>query len=195
MADALILVDVQNDFCPGGALPVPNGDQVVPVLNRYMERAERAGIPIYASRDWHPTRTVHFAEQGGPWPVHCVQGTHGAEFHPDLKLPDDAEIVTKGTSGRDDGYSAFEGTLPSRQGLAQALRDQGVTRVYVGGLATDYCVRATALGARAAGFDVVWLRDASKPVEVRPGDGERAEREMLAAGVRAETLEQFNPQK
>ena len=195
MADALILVDVQNDFCPGGALPVPNGDQVVPVLNQYMERAERAGIPIYASRDWHPERTIHFANQGGPWPVHCVQGTHGAQFHPDLKLPGDAEIVTKGTSGRDDGYSAFEGTLPNGQGLAQALRDQGVTRVYVGGLATDYCVRATTLGAREAGFDVVWLRDASKPVEVRPGDGERAERDMLAAGARAETLAQFNPQK
>ncbi len=193
MADALIVVDVQNDFCPGGMLPVPEGDRVVPVLNEYLARAEGVGIPIFASRDWHPAHTAHFAQDGGPWPVHCVQNTPGAAFHPDLRLPIATGIVTKGTSARDEGYSAFEGRLPDGRDLATALREAGVTRVYVGGLATDYCVRATVLGARQSGFDVVWLRDASRPVEVQPGDGARAEAEMLAAGAQAGTLAEFAP--
>ena len=193
MADALIVVDVQNDFCPGGTLPVPEGDRVVPVLNEYLARAEGAGIPIFASRDWHPPHTAHFAQDGGPWPVHCVQNTPGAAFHPDLRLPAATQIVTKGTSTRDEGYSAFEGRLPDGRDLATALRAAGVTCVYVGGLATDYCVRATVLGALQAGIGTVWLRDASRPVEVQPGDGARAEAEMLAAGAPAGTLAEFAP--
>jgi nicotinamidase/pyrazinamidase len=193
MADALIIVDVQNDFCPGGALPVPEGNQVVPVLNAYAARAQAAGIPIYASRDWHPRRTTHFAEFGGTWPVHCVQNTPGAAFHPDLRLPPGTQIVTKGTSERDEGYSAFEGQLADGRDLATALREVGVDRVYIGGLATDYCVQATVLSAREQGFDVVWLRDASRPVEVHPGDGARAEAAMLEAGARPGTLDQFQP--
>ena len=193
MADALIIVDVQNDFCPGGSLPVPEGDQVVPVLNEYAARAQAAGIPIYASRDWHPRRTTHFAEFGGTWPVHCVQNTPGAAFHPDLRLPPGTQIITTGTGEHDDGYSGFEGRLDDGRDLATALREAGVDRVYVGGLATDYCVRATVLSARQQGFDVIWLRDASRPVEVHPGDGARAEAAMQAAGARPGTLDQFQP--
>jgi nicotinamidase/pyrazinamidase len=193
MADALVVVDVQNDFCPGGALPVPEGDRVVPVLNEYLSRAAQAGIPVFASRDWHPARTTHFQAYGGAWPVHCVQNTPGAAFHPDLRLPATAAIVTTGTGERDEGYSAFEGSLSDGRDLATALREAGVTRVYVGGLATDYCVRATVLGARQAGFDVTWLRDASRPVEVHAGDGARAEAEMRAAGAAEGTLADFTP--
>lgn len=193
MAEALIVVDVQNDFCPGGALAVPQGDRVIPVLNGYLERAAAADMPIYASRDWHPRRTTHFAEFGGKWPVHCVQETPGAAFHPALKLPASATIVTKGTSDRDDGYSAFEGTLPDGRDLATALHDQGVTRVYVGGLATDYCVRATVLDALRNGFEAYLLRDAALGVEVQPGDSARAEAEMQLEGACVMALPEFQP--
>lgn len=191
--DALIIVDVQNDFCPGGTLAVPFGDQVIPVLNRYLAHAAAVGMPIFASQDWHPEHTEHFAQDGGRWSTHCVQGTAGAEFHRDLRLPPTTQVVRKGTSAHDDGYSAFEGRLADARDLTRALHDLGVQRVYVGGLATDYCVLKTVLGARAAGFETVWLRDASLPVEVHTGDGERAEKEMLAAGARACTVEQFHP--
>lgn len=193
MSDALIVVDVQNDFCPGGALPVPGGDRVVPVLNDYLARAAQAGAPIFASRDWHPAHTTHFAEFGGRWPAHCVQQTPGAAFHPDLRLPAATQIVTKGTGEHDEGYSAFEGRLPDGRDLATALREAGVTRVFVGGLATDYCVRATVLAARQAGFEVTWLRDASRPVDVKPGDGARAQIEMMAAGACEGAIQDFTP--
>ncbi len=188
MADALIVVDMQNDFCPGGSLAVPQGDEVVPVLNDYMQRAATAGIPIFASRDWHPAHTAHFRDEGGPWPPHCVQQTHGAEFHPELALPEGAIVVSKGMDTRDDGYSALEALLPDGRDLLTALRDAGITTVHVGGLATDYCVSATALGARAAGLRVYFLEDAIRPVDVQPGDGKRAIQEMLTAGARPETL-------
>jgi nicotinamidase/pyrazinamidase len=193
MSDALIVVDVQNDFCPGGALPVPQGDRVVPVINDYLADSSAAGVPIFASRDWHPANTRHFKPYGGPWPVHCVQGSWGAQFHPDLRLPDSTRIVTKGTSDRDDGYSAFDGRLDDGSDLATALHAAGVTRVFVGGLATDYCVKQTVLDARKHHFDAVWLGDASRPVEVQPGDGERAARDMLAAGARETTRADFHP--
>jgi nicotinamidase/pyrazinamidase len=195
MGDALIVVDVQNDFCPGGSLAVPEGDAVVPVLNEYISRASDAGIPIYASRDWHPSETRHFAAQGGPWPPHCVQGTHGAEFHPDLRLPPGAVVVSKGMSAEDQGYSALEAVLPDGEPLVDTLRAQGVTHLYVGGLATDYCVRATVLEALKEGFTTSVLVDASRPVEVQPGDGERALNEMLAAGAELEILDEFEPEK
>lgn len=193
MPDALIVVDVQNDFCPGGSLAVPGGDAVVPVLNRYVERAQSAGLPIIASRDWHPAETAHFAAFGGTWPVHCVQDTPGAAFHPDLRLPPETLIASKGMSARDEGYSALEGVLPDGRSVLDKLRERGVTRVHAGGLATDYCVRATVLGALAAGFEVFLLRDASRAVDVAPGDGDRAIAEMHAAGARDETVEMFTP--
>jgi nicotinamidase/pyrazinamidase len=191
MRDALIVVDVQNDFCPGGSLAVPQGDAVVPVMNRYMQQATESGMAVFASRDWHPRETRHFAEFGGPWPVHCVQNTPGAEFHPQLRLPPEARIVTTGTSAEDAGYSAFEGTLPDGASFPDELRRLGVRRVHVGGLATDYCVRATVLDALTAGFETFLLQDASRPVDVSPGDGERAVDEMLAAGAQLETVDTF----
>jgi nicotinamidase/pyrazinamidase len=191
MRDALIVVDVQNDFCLGGSLAVPQGDAVVPVMNRYMQQATESGMAVFASRDWHPRETRHFAEFGGPWPVHCVQNTPGAEFHPQLRLPREARIVTTGTSIEDAGYSAFEGTLSDGASFPDELRRLGVRRVHVGGLAPDYCVRATVLDALAAGFETYLLQDASRPVDVSPGDGERAVGEMLAAGAQLETVDTF----
>jgi len=180
---ALLIVDVQNDFCPGGALPVPEGDQVVPVLNRVAQKVAQAGGLVFASRDWHPPTTRHFAAYGGKWPIHCVQNTPGAQFHPDLKLPEGAIIISKGTSENDDGYSAFEGRTEEGRTLLEILRERGVRRLIVGGLATDYCVRASALDALKYGFEVTVLTDAVRGVDLQPGDSERALQEMQAAGA------------
>jgi nicotinamidase/pyrazinamidase len=174
--DALIVVDVQLDFCPGGALAIEHGDEVVPVVNHWMAAAAEAQIPICASRDWHPLHHLSFTESGGEWPVHCVQDSLGARFHPELKLPADALVVTKGVRFDRDQYSAFDQT-----GLATELRKQGVRRVWVGGLAQDVCVRATVLDARREGFDAVVIVDATHPV-TRSG-GERANEEMCQAGA------------
>lgn len=186
---ALIVVDVQNDFCPGGALAVPDGDAVVPVLNRYLEQFHQKGAPIFASQDWHPAETSHFAAFGGDWPVHCVQGTSGAELHRDLQLPAGTVLVRKGSAADSDDYSAFHGRTADGLPLADALRARGVRRLYVGGLATDYCVKETVLAGLREGFAVTFLADASRGVDVTPGDSERAEKEMLAAGAERATLE------
>ena len=180
---ALLIVDVQNDFCAGGALAVRGGDDVVPVLNRLAARAAGLGWPVYASRDWHPADSRHFAIHGGPWPVHCVAGTTGARLHADLLLPGHAAIVTKGASRDDDGSSAFEGTVPGRGPVVDDLRARGVTHLVVGGLATDYCVRTTVLDALAHGLSVQVVEDAIRAVDVVPGDGQRALDEMRAAGA------------
>ena len=177
---AMLIVDVQNDFCPGGALPVPDGDRVIPVLNAVIQRL--AGRPIYASRDWHPPDTTHFTAFGGPWPVHCVAGTPGAELRADLRLPADASIVSKGQDRKDDGYSAFEGATGQGRRLADDLRARGVTDLVVGGLATDYCVRASVLDARRAGFAVTVLTDAV--AGIWPEAAARALQEMQQAGAR-----------
>lgn len=174
---ALIVVDVQNDFCPGGTLAVANGDGVVPVLNELIVQFLAAGLPVYASRDWHPRNTKHFAEFGGTWPVHCVQNTKGAEFHPDLVRDPRIQIISKGT-GDEDSYSAFDGT-----DLAERLRAAAIDEVWVGGLATDYCVKQTVLDARKEGFAVKALAEAMRPVELEPGDGERAMQQMRAVGA------------
>jgi nicotinamidase/pyrazinamidase len=180
---ALLIVDVQNDFRPSGALAVPDGDRVVPVLNRLAARASALGIPVYATRDWHPPDTTHFAINGGKWPVHCVAGTEGARLHPDLQLPPGALIVSKGTSTKDDGYSAFEGSIPGRGSLLADLRARGIDEVVIGGLTTDYCVRLSALDARRHGLRATVVADAIGPVDVTPGDGDRALQEMKAAGT------------
>jgi nicotinamidase/pyrazinamidase len=180
---ALLIVDVQNDFCPGGSLSVPDGDLVVPVLNDYIARFHRAGRPVVFSRDWHPARTTHFREQGGPWPAHCVQGTHGAAFHPELKVPPDAVIVSKGMGPDEDGYSAFVGRDDLGRGLALLLREQGVQKLVVGGLATDYCVLNSVLEGIEAGFEVEVIGAGIRAVEVAPGDGERAIERMRSAGA------------
>ena len=174
---ALIVVDVQNDFCPGGALGVERGDEVIAPLNRLIEEFLASGDPVFKSRDWHPPRTPHFADYGGTWPVHCVQETRGAEFHPALADDPRIRVISKGT-GDEDQYSDFDGT-----GLAEELRRAGVTEVWVGGLATDYCVKQTVLDARREGFRVRAITDAMRAVNLQPGDGERAIEEMRAAGA------------
>lgn len=181
--DALILVDVQNDFCPGGALAVKDGDQVVPVLNRYIDQFRKAGLPIFATRDWHPEKTSHFKSGGGPWPPHCIQGSKGAQFHPNLKLPADALIVSAGMGADEDGYSGFLGINNSGVKLVDLLRQRGVERLFVGGLATDYCVKHTVLDGLKEGFKVVLLKDSIRGVNLTPGDSERAIAEMAEAGA------------
>ncbi len=185
---ALLLVDVQNDFCPGGALAVGSGDEVVGPLNEYIARFTAAGLPVFASRDWHPAQTVHFQSGGGLWPPHCVQDTPGAAFHADLQLPADAIIVTKGNDPSEDAYSAFQGRAVRGAGAAAALRELGVGQLFVGGLATDYCVRSTVLDGLRAGFGATVLLDAIRGVNVAAGDAERAIAEMVEAGASVTTL-------
>jgi nicotinamidase/pyrazinamidase len=178
--DALVIVDVQNDFCPGGALPIEAGDQVVPVLNRWIAAATGATVPVYASRDWHPAGHVSFRESGGPWPAHCLQDSDGARFRADLRLPPDTIKVTKGVRFDHDQSSAFDET-----GLSAHLQGRGIRRLWVGGLAQDVCVLATVLDARAAGFEVIVIRDATRGVS-REGCAAADER-MRAAGARLTT--------
>jgi len=184
--DAVLIVDVQKDFLPGGSLAVSHGDEVVPVLNRYLALARRKRLPVFASRDWHPARHCSFKARGGPWPEHCVAGTPGAALAPGLELSADAVIISKGAQEQADAYSAFEGT-----DLALRLRAIGIKRLLIGGLATDYCVRATVRDALAEGFDVLLLQDAIRAVNVKPGDGERAEREMQDAGATRVQIKDF----
>jgi nicotinamidase/pyrazinamidase len=185
--DALLAVDVQNDFLPGGRLAVGAGDAVVPVLNRYFKLAKKLRLAVYACRDWHPQQHCSFAAQGGPWPEHCVAGSHGAQFAPGLELPPEAVVVDKAMQPQWEAYSAFEGT-----GLAALLRRAGVRRLLIGGLATDYCVLNTVRDALANGFEVLLLRDAIKAVNVNPEDGARAEREMQRLGAQPVTVADFD---
>jgi nicotinamidase/pyrazinamidase len=192
MQDALVIVDVQNDFCPGGSLAVARGDEVVAPLNRLIEQFNRAGLPIFATRDWHPERTRHFKAYGGIWPAHCVQGTRGAEFHRNLKLGDRVIILSKGMVADEDSYSGFQAVDKDGTPLAELLRRSGVARIFVGGLATDYCVKQTVLDGLKAGFKVVLLEDAIRAVDLSPGDGDRAVDEMTRAGAaRAADLEKI----
>jgi nicotinamidase/pyrazinamidase len=180
---ALLIIDVQKDFCAGGALAVPNGDRVVPPLNRYITEAVERGWLVYASRDWHPPMTKHFRQYGGQWPPHCVQGTEGATFHRDLQLPSSVMVISAGDSSDSDGYSAFEGRLPDGTPFLDDLRKRGIRRLYVGGLATDYCVKHSVLDARRSGLAVTVLADAVAGIDVQAGDSERALDEMRAAGA------------
>ena len=174
---ALIVVDVQNDFCPGGALAVAEGDQVIAPLNRLIDQFLERGAPVYKSRDWHPPQTKHFQAHGGTWPVHCVQNTEGAEFHPELRDDPRIKVISKGL-GDKDCYSAFDET-----DLASQLHNQNVEEVVVGGLATDYCVKNTVLDALKNGFKVKAVKNAMRAVDVQPGDGDRAIEEMRATGA------------
>jgi nicotinamidase/pyrazinamidase len=172
--EGLIAVDVQNDFCPGGALAVPDGDAVVEPINRLAHECQY----VVATRDWHPPNHHSFAQQGGPWPVHCVVDSPGAQFHERLDTSAVDDVVDTGKAPDPEGYSGFEHTE-----LERLLRDHHVDRIHIGGLALDYCVKETALDARRAGFEVVLHRSATRAVEVQPGDGERALAELRAAGV------------
>ncbi|MHB8735126.1 MAG: nicotinamidase [Terriglobales bacterium] len=180
--DGLLVVDVQNDFCSGGALAVTEGDAVVAVINDFIE--QRRPQHVYASRDWHPRGTRHFKEQGGSWPVHCVQETAGAALHSGLQLPPGTVLISKGSDPNQDGYSAFEGQDPEGRLFAERLQLDGVRRLFVTGLATDYCVRASVLDARAHGFQVVVIEAAVRAVD--PEAGPAALAEMRRAGARVE---------
>jgi nicotinamidase/pyrazinamidase len=185
---ALVVVDVQNDFAdPAGSLSVAGGDAVIPTINGEIGRAAKAGTLVAFTQDWHPESTPHFAKDGGIWPVHCVAGSWGSELHPDLEAPDDAPRIRKGANG-EDGYSGFTMRDPvtgeaKPTELDARLRDRGVERVVVVGLATDYCVKATALDAVRLGYEAQVLTDAIGAVDLAPGDGDRALQEMAAAGV------------
>jgi nicotinamidase/pyrazinamidase len=177
--DALLVVDVQNDFLPGGSLAVERGDEVVPLLNHCLALFAGKKLPVYASRDWHPPDHISFRARGGPWPPHCVAGTHGAEFSASLMLPPGAGIISKADTRERDAYSAFGGT-----DLDRRLKAAGVRRLFTGGLATDYCVLNTVKDALALGYEVFLLIDAVRAVEAQPGDGERALAEMRRRGAR-----------
>lgn len=174
--DSLLLVDVQNDFCPGGALEVPEGDKIVPALNQWIAKARSAGVAVLASRDWHPRQHVSFEQQGGPWPEHCVQDTEGAAFHPDLELPEDTVKVSKGVRFDKDQYSAFDDT-----GLGEFLRKQGVKRILVGGLAQDVCVKASVIDGCKEGFEIHLLKDCTRAIDA--DSGRKALEEMRDAGA------------
>ena len=178
----LIVVDVQLDFCPGGSLAVPGGDTIIPVINRYMELFRARALPVVATRDWHPPVTGHFRPFGGLWPPHCVQGTPGARFHPDLRLPDDVIVVSKGTDPHRDDYSPFHAVMASGLTFSEYLQQSGTAHLFICGLATDYCVRETALDGLKGDFTVTVLRDAVKGVDLHPGDSSRALEEIAAAG-------------
>lgn len=162
--DALLVIDVQNDFCPGGALPIPRGDAVVPVINDWIRSAEDASAPIFFSRDWHPKAHPSFASQGGPWPAHCVQDTPGAAFHPDLLIPEAVDIITKGVRFDQDQYSVFDQT-----GFEHELKRRNLRRLIVGGLALDVCVKAGVLDALRMGFEIVLIPGGSQPVTEHGG--------------------------
>jgi argininosuccinate lyase len=185
-SSALIVVDVQRDFCPGGSLAVNEGDKVVPVLNEYARMFHGVGASVYATRDWHSPNHISFKARGGPWPPHCVQGTEGAAFPPDLKLPSRTEVISKAMNPDREAYSGFDGT-----DLAQRLKEKKVKRVFVGGLATDYCVKNTVLDALKEGFETVLLTDAIRGVEVEPGDSERAVAEMVEKGAKLAQLDRM----
>lgn len=176
--DALLIVDLQNDFLPGGALAVPRGDLVIDPINALIDLYHGRGLPIYASRDWHPDAHCSFTAQGGPWPPHCVAGSEGALFSEALRLPEEAIVISKALTAAEDAYSAFSGT-----GLARSMLADGVTRLAVCGLATDYCVLNTVLDGIEAGFEVMLVLEATRAVEVAPGDGDRALARMLAKGA------------
>jgi nicotinamidase/pyrazinamidase len=176
--DALLVVDLQYDFLPGGSLGVPDGHEVIAPINRMLSLFEQEKLPVFASRDWHPEHHVSFKERGGPWPPHCVAGTRGASFAEELALPDDVIVISKADTADVDAYSAFNGT-----NLANQLRERGITRLIVCGLATDYCVLNTVTDALDEGFETLIVPEAMRAVDVQPGDGMRALDRMVARGA------------
>jgi nicotinamidase/pyrazinamidase len=175
---ALLVVDMQNDFCPGGSLAVPKGDSIIPNLNKVISAFEKANLPIFFTRDWHPVNHCSFKTQGGIWPPHCVQGTAGAEIHRALLRPGGSVLISKGDHPDKEAYSGFQGT-----DLAQSLKRLGVTDVFVGGLTTEYCVRTTIEDALRAGFRTHVILDCVKGLEMQKGDSARAVDEMKRAGA------------
>lgn len=179
---ALIIVDVQNDFCPGGALGVPEGHKIVPVINKYIKIFIKNKSPVFATRDWHPVKTRHFKDFGGVWPIHCLQNSKGAVFHPDLRLPKDTILLYKGMDPDKDAYSAFQAEDTTGIGLYNLLKRLDVRELYIAGLATDYCVKHTAIDALKHGFKVKILTDAVQGVDLKPGDSEEAIKKIIKMG-------------
>jgi len=180
---ALLVVDVQNDFCPAGALGVPDGDEIIPAVNRTIGLFERRGLPILFTRDWHPRETKHFKEFGGAWPPHCVQGTKGARFHADLNIPKGGLVLSKGMDPDQDSYSGFQAFTDRGRDLESTLHELDVYELFLCGLATDYCVRATTLDGLRRGLTIRVLRDAIRGVDMKPGDSEMAIKEMRVYGA------------
>lgn len=176
--DALVIVDVQTDFLPGGSLAVPCGDQVVPALNHYISLFQDRALPVYATRDWHPPGHCSFHHQGGPWPPHCIADSAGAQFASGLQLPCSATVISKATRADQDAYSGFEGT-----DLDDRLRAAQIQRLFIGGLATDYCVLNTVKDALQHGYQVYLLEDAIRAVNMHRNDGMKAERAMTHLGA------------
>lgn len=185
---ALLIVDVQNDFCPGGALGVPGGDKIVPVINKYIKVFVKKGFFIFATRDWHPIRTKHFKDFGGIWPAHCIQNSQGAAFHSKLRLPKGTIFLHKGMDPGKDSYSAFHAEDDRGMGFFKLLNILGVQEIFIAGLATDYCVKFSTRDAVKRGFKVRILTDAIKGVDLKPGDSERAIQDMLKHGAKAVTF-------
>ena len=185
---ALLIVDVQNDFCPGGTLVVPEGDKIIPKLNKYIKIFSQKKLPIFASRDWHPKKTIHFKKFGGTWPVHCVQDTKGAAFHPKLKLPNGVILLYKGMDSEKDSYSVFQAKDSNGMEFLTLLKYLGIQELYIGGLATDYCVRFTAIDALRNGFKINVLMDAIKGVNLKPNDSTEAIEEIVKAGAKKTTF-------
>lgn len=179
---ALVVVDIQRDFCPGGALPVPGGDEIIPAVNQLVSEFEEAGLPVFFTRDWHPSNHVSFKASGGPWPPHCVRDTPGASFHPSLAVPADAQVIDKGTLQAEEAYSGFQGTH-----LANKLHSLNVNQIYVVGLATDYCVKNTVLDGAAQGFETYVVADCVRGVNLKRTDSATALRTMLSRGARQTT--------
>lgn len=181
---ALLVVDMQNDFCPGGALGVPEGDLIIPAINRYIKIFSKKGLPIFLSRDWHPRKTLHFKKYGGVWPVHCIRDTKGATFHPDVKLPKRSIFLYKGMDPGQDSYSVFQAQSEEGMSFLRLLKILRVEEIYIAGLATDYCVKFTGLDALKKGFKVKILKDAIRGVNLRPQDSARAIELLLEKGAR-----------
>jgi nicotinamidase/pyrazinamidase len=188
---ALLVIDVQTDFCRGGSLAVADGDAVVPPLNKAIRLFSARGLPVIASRDWHPPTSVHFASGGGLWPSHCVIGTPGAAFHPDLQLPAESLILSKGMDPEEDAYSDFQGETGDGERFPALLSRLGIRHLVVGGLATDYCVKASVLDALDAGLSVTLLTDAVRGVNLQPDDAAKALAAMRAKGARFATVGDF----
>ena len=176
--DALLIADIQNDFLPGGALGISGGDEIIPILLRYLHRFHAQGLPIYLTRDWHPPNHCSFRTQGGLWPVHCVAGSPGSLPPPEFAAPPSAVIIYKAIDPGQEAYSAFQNTMLDRH-----LQAVGVQRLFIGGLATDYCVLTTVKDARILGYEVCLLMDGIKAVNLQPEDGLRAEQEMIRMGA------------
>ena len=189
---ALLIVDVQNDFCADGKLAVPEGDAIVPMLNKYISIFSRNKWPVFASRDWHPQKSAHFKNFGGQWPEHCIQDTPGAKFHPLLRLPQDALILSGGMDPDEDGYSAFQAVDSRGNEFTHLLNTFSIKELFVGGLATDYCVKWSVVDALKYGYKVALLVDAIKGVDLRPKDSEAAIEEMVSFGAKKMTFEKLS---